>query len=450
MPFEGMDFGILSRGVPQVDVAGSMAKGMQLRDMMQARKDDDTMREISAQAGGNLGQLVDLAQQKGLYKQAQGIRKQDADFRDQVATTAKKLAETDKLRREAIAAANEAVAKMAIWADTPEKWTQGMQGVMQDHPLIAQGLQPFLQFNPDNRKAVMYRAVTVDAALKSLQPKVEEQSGAMVPVTTDITGQRSVGAPVGFKAQDPLAQLAQDVRNGLISPEDAFQRRKLLREGKPQVVVNTGEKLPPGWRRDPVNPEAWAPIPGGPHDSKSKDKPLTEAQGNALGFGIRAREADAIYDKLQASGADVAGGPQRVASSVPFVGNYFTPENLQKANQAKTNFISAVLRKESGAAISAAEFTNEDKKYFPQPGDTPDVIRQKSEARKTAIGVLQIQAGRDLPEVVKPVKPAKPGKVSGKATFAEVREAIKPGGKYAGKTLDEVVFALRQRGVEVE
>ena len=64
--------------------------------------------------------------------------------------------------------------------------------------------------------------------------------------------------------------------------------------------------------------------------------------------------------------------------------------------QAKTNFVTAVLRKESGAAISSEEFTNEDKKYFPQPGDSQELIDQKRQARILAIDTLRMSAGRAI------------------------------------------------------
>lgn len=223
MAFEGMDFSILNR-VPQVDVAGSMGKGLQLRDMMQAREDDDTMRQLSQQAGGNLGQLADLAQGKGLYRQAQGIRKQDLDTQKEIVTIRETLGKVDKQRREAIQAGNEDVGKMAVWADTPEKWQQGMQVVMRDHPILQQGLQPFLQFSPENRTAVMTKAATVDAALKTLQPKVEDIGGAMVPVTTSITGQQTVGAPLGYKAQDAGTKIEQDRKNELAAAKTDVER----------------------------------------------------------------------------------------------------------------------------------------------------------------------------------------------------------------------------------
>jgi hypothetical protein len=65
----------------------------------------------------------------------------------------------------------------------------------------------------------------------------------------------------------------------------------------------------------------------------------------------------------------------------------------QQVQQAKTNFITAVLRKESGAAIGPNEFITEDKKYFPQPNDSNAVIKQKEDARKLAIQAMRIQAG---------------------------------------------------------
>ena len=51
------------------------------------------------------------------------------------------------------------------------------------------------------------------------------------------------------------------------------------------------------------------------------------------------------------------------------------------------------MRKESGAAISASEYANEEKKYFPQLGDSDAVIKQKQNSRLKAIEGLKSQAG---------------------------------------------------------
>ena len=61
----------------------------------------------------------------------------------------------------------------------------------------------------------------------------------------------------------------------------------------------------------------------------------------------------------------------------------------QQVEQAQRDFINAVLRRESGAAIADSEFANARQQYFPQPGDSPEVIAQKRKNRDLATaGVL--------------------------------------------------------------
>lgn len=141
---------------------------------------------------------------------------------------------------------------------------------------------------------------------------------------------------------------------------------------------------------------------------------LTESQGNATAFGMRAKESNALLGQLEQGGTKNTGVLRSaIAGTVgatPFVGEKLEqgvssamnalpgflggPNAAQQAtDQARRNFVTAVLRKESGAAISPSEFANEAQKYFPQPGDTDSVIRQKQHARETAIKALEIQAG---------------------------------------------------------
>jgi hypothetical protein len=77
---------------------------------------------------------------------------------------------------------------------------------------------------------------------------------------------------------------------------------------------------------------------------------------------------------------------------LPEAAGGLSPEQQQNA-QARRNFISAVLRKESGASISPTEYANEEKKYFPQLGDSDQVIKQKQNSRIKAIEGLKSQAG---------------------------------------------------------
>jgi hypothetical protein len=132
---------------------------------------------------------------------------------------------------------------------------------------------------------------------------------------------------------------------------------------------------------------------------RGKGTALTESQSNATAYGMRMKEANAILDDLSKKG--VLKGA--LIEGVPLVGESLgkvlpsvlggTSEAQQQVNQAKSNFITAVLRKESGAVISDSEFDREDKKYFPQVNDSPAVIKQKENARKLAIKAIETQAG---------------------------------------------------------
>ena len=77
------------------------------------------------------------------------------------------------------------------------------------------------------------------------------------------------------------------------------------------------------------------------------------------------------------------------------VGN--SPER-QQSDAAQREFIAAVLRYDSGAAIPPSEFDSAAQIYYPQPGDGPDVIAQKARARARAIDGLRAAAGRMAPQ----------------------------------------------------
>lgn len=127
-----------------------------------------------------------------------------------------------------------------------------------------------------------------------------------------------------------------------------------------------------------------------------KEKPLTESQGNAALFGARAAEADKILTDIGGDYSSVGLSAKQSVEGVPIIGsvaNAMLPENAQKVDQAQRNFINAVLRKESGAAISPGEFESAKKQYFPQTGDSEAVKAQKAANRKTAIKGLNVMAG---------------------------------------------------------
>lgn len=127
---------------------------------------------------------------------------------------------------------------------------------------------------------------------------------------------------------------------------------------------------------------------------------LTRAVGandtyNSLDIGPRSYAGEVAYDAAP-------GILNQLPSSV---GN--SPER-QQADAAQLEFIAAVLRSDSGAAIPENEIETARKLYFPVSGDSEEVIQQKAQARERAIEGLKNAAGRlapdDMPSALDPSK----------------------------------------------
>lgn len=122
---------------------------------------------------------------------------------------------------------------------------------------------------------------------------------------------------------------------------------------------------------------------------------LSEDMRKASGFATRADAADKVISdpSVAAAGQSFA---QNTEAKVPLVGNYLVSSQYQTFDQAQRDFINAVLRRESGAAINESEFANARLQYFPQPGDSPEVLKQKADNRALAIQSLH-QSGDTVP-----------------------------------------------------
>ena len=79
------------------------------------------------------------------------------------------------------------------------------------------------------------------------------------------------------------------------------------------------------------------------------------------------------------------------------LGNFLTSPKGQQYRQAQENWVRANLRKESGAAIGVAEMEQERKNYFPIPGDSPEVVKQKARNREVVEQAMRTAAGGALP-----------------------------------------------------
>jgi hypothetical protein len=177
-----------------------------------------------------------------------------------------------------------------------------------------------------------------------------------------------------------------------------------------QILQNPGRFVPTSERQEPrfdasAGGFVYPPSRENPQGkfvavTGVEGKPLNEAQGNSVAYGIRMKEANSIIEKLATEGTERsavgAGAPYGIGGLV----NAATASpQQQQFQQAKLNFITAILRKESGAAIGQDEFEREDQKYFPQIKDSDAVKAQKKQARETAIKAMEIQAGPGAKEI---------------------------------------------------
>lgn len=146
----------------------------------------------------------------------------------------------------------------------------------------------------------------------------------------------------------------------------------------------------------------------------------TEVQAKAEQFGNRMEQAEAaIAGGLEKQGTGWSGAAQQIVGSTPVIGSALQTSNYQQFSQAKSQFITALLRQESGAAIGKEEFARYDKEFFPQPGDAPEVIAQKAQSRQVAIAAMKKGAGPGYksPDLAKPPRVTK--SIGGKSYYQE-------------------------------
>ncbi len=143
-------------------------------------------------------------------------------------------------------------------------------------------------------------------------------------------------------------------------------------------------------------------IPGGPADpAAAKRAAPTEFQGKSAIYASRADQANKTleslgdnYSPMVISAKEGASNIWGIGGMLGAAGNAALNPADQQAEQAQRDFINAVLRQESGAAIAPSEFDNARKQYFPQPGDSETVKAQKAANRRNVIEGLQNNAGQ--------------------------------------------------------
>jgi hypothetical protein len=116
----------------------------------------------------------------------------------------------------------------------------------------------------------------------------------------------------------------------------------------------------------------------------------TEDQSKAATFATRMGQSEQVLSKLQNEGLSPW---NRIAGAIPMAGNYLQSKEYQQYKTAASSFITAMLRRESGAAVQPAEFDRYERELFPQPGDDASVVQQKARMRAAAVDEMRRSAG---------------------------------------------------------
>jgi len=188
-------------------------------------------------------------------------------------------------------------------------------------------------------------------------------------------------------------------------PDGRVPRSALMTAMKPETAPReTGLAVIMGPDGKPINVRPSAALGHQPYiraDEAAKTKPSTGEQKQSLAFYNRARGAVAeVYDPTAKPGASLEDRIAAVAQQNPGgaafgenAWNMLKGADRQRYEQAVSDFARALLRKESGAAISATEFADVERDYFVKAGDTPDKVAQKRRARDRVLDGLKFQSG---------------------------------------------------------
>jgi alkylated DNA nucleotide flippase Atl1 len=113
---------------------------------------------------------------------------------------------------------------------------------------------------------------------------------------------------------------------------------------------------------------------------------LTELDSKGATYATRAAGALPLVDQY---GDALLSFGENVAGRAPLIGNFMKSPDYQRAQQASDEFLQAILRKDTGAAITKEEKGEYGLVYIPQPGDSPQVLQQKKVSRTRAYEALR-------------------------------------------------------------
>lgn len=129
-------------------------------------------------------------------------------------------------------------------------------------------------------------------------------------------------------------------------------------------------------------------------------------QGRAAAFALRAQRANAAFEGAGLDPDSMIGAT--ASQSFPRATAALSSDERNAQRSREKDFIAAVLRYESGAAIPPAEFETAYQIYFPNENAGPEEIEAKRQARANAVEGLRLGAGPNVARIEAPSEPPRP------------------------------------------
>lgn len=343
---------IILAGQP-LDVAGAIGAGNQLAMQTNQLRDQNALRDVYRTQGAGIIQgdqralnalaAVDLptalsAQGSVLQNRTSARQFEILNAQEQRAIQEFK-AQASAAEAAAAAAQIEDAVKMGLAINDPAQW---------DAVMAQQAPELVGQFA--NKQALAMKYMTMAEALKASTPEQINPNDRFKVVGSSLFDLAAPGGPA------PIGQ-------GAMPQETIFGP-----DGKPMII----------------------------RGGIGADVKFTEGQSKDNVYATRARGALETLDPIAGELASVT---QRAANADPtgVIRGAVQSDTFQIAQQAGEEFLQAILRKDTGAAITADEQELYGKTYLPQPGDNEAVLAAKAASRQRAIAA--IEAGMNLDQI---------------------------------------------------
>jgi len=217
-------------------------------------------------------------------------------------------------------------------------------------------------------------------------------------------------------------QQQQDlIDNALDSNKFTYQQEKDLQDRKLEI-----EKL--SQTDNAIAREEWlaAGQPGSFASflSEKNAKPATVDELTSARFATRMKDSQQIINSLEETFMNMNLLDQHLVGVLP---NAAKSADQQRLEQAEKEYLSGILRKDSGAAVSDSELQRYMEQYFPVAGDKPENIRQKRESRQRDLLGMVNSAGNGLS------KQFRESVISGKKNYTNIQSIVADHPEYEGE-----------------